>query len=61
MLSGHGIFGNIKTSQGGHQLTNNLLIKFLSDKSNWQFVSFDGKEEKDNKVNSYVRSVAVNA
>jgi len=60
MLSGHRIFGNIKTSQGGHQLTNDLLIKFLSDKSNWQFESFDGKE-KDNKSNGYMRSVAVNA
>ena len=35
MLSGNRILGHIKTSQGGHALTNKLLIKFLSDKSNW--------------------------
>ena len=29
MLSGHRIFGYIKTSQGGHQLTNTLLKKFF--------------------------------
>ena len=28
MLSGHRILGHIKTSQGGHALTNKLLIKF---------------------------------
>ena len=28
MLSGHRILGYIKTSQGGHALTNKLLIKF---------------------------------
>ena len=58
MLSGHRIFGHIKTSQGGHQLTNDLLKKFLSDKSNWEFVSLAGKE-KDNKDNSYLRPLAV--
>ena len=60
MLTGHRIFGHIKTSQGGHQLTNDLLKKFLSDKSNWEFVSF-AEKEKDNKDNSYLRSLAVNA
>ena len=31
MLSGYRIYnGHIKTSQGGHALTNKLLIKFLS-------------------------------
>ena len=28
MLSGNRIFGHIKTSQGGHELTNKLLKKF---------------------------------
>ena len=60
MLSGHGIFGHIKTSQGGHQLTNALLSKFLSDKSNWEFQSFKGKEEK-NKNSGYIKPIAVNA
>ncbi len=35
MLSGNRIIGHIKTSQGGHALTNKLLLKFFSDKSNW--------------------------
>ena len=35
MLSGNRIFGHIKTSQGGHALTNKLLVKFFSDKNNW--------------------------
>ena len=60
MLSGHRIFGHVKTSQGGHQLTNTLLMKFLSDKSNWDFEDVGGKG-KDNKDNSYLRPIAVNA
>ena len=60
MLSGHRIFGHIKTTQGGHQLTNTLLDKFLSNKSNWEFESFEGKEE-ENKDTDYLSSVAVNA
>ena len=36
MLSGHRLFGHVKTSpRGGHALTNKLLIKFFSDSSNW--------------------------
>ena len=58
MLAGYRIFGHIKTSQGGHQLTNVLLRKFLSDKSNWELESF---EEKDHKDSSYSRPFAVNA
>ena len=60
MLAGYRIFGHIKTSQGGHQLTNVLLKKFFSDKSNWEFESFEGKQ-KDHKDSAYVSSVAVNA
>jgi UDP-3-O-[3-hydroxymyristoyl] N-acetylglucosamine deacetylase len=58
MLSGHRIFGHIKTSQGGHQLTNTLLRKFLSDESNWKLVNI---EEKDSKDSSYLKPIAVNA
>ncbi len=49
MLSGYRIFGHIKTSQGGHLLTNTLLRKFFADKSNWSLESFsdDGKIHKD--------------
>ena len=60
MLSGHRIFGHIKTSQGGHQLTNLLLKEFLSNKSNWELVDFEGKE-KDAKQGGYMRPIAVNA
>ena len=59
MLSGHRIFGHIKTSQGGHQLTNVLLRKFLIDKTNWKFVSFEGKEEAED--NRYSKPIAVGA
>ena len=60
MLAGHRIFGHIKTSQGGHQLTNTLLRKFLSDKSNWELENFQ-EENKDNKDSTYLRPFAVNA
>ena len=60
MLSGYRIFGHIKTSQGGHQLTNAFLKEFLSDKSNWKFESYEEKEE-DNKDRSYLGPIAVNA
>ena len=60
MLSGHRILGHIKTSQGGHQLTNTLLNKFLSDKSNWAFTSFSGNP-KDTKDDKSQRPIAVNA
>ena len=39
MLSGNRILGHVITSQGGHALTNKLLIKLFSDKSNWSLVS----------------------
>ena len=45
MLAEHRIHGLIKTSQGGHQLTNVLLKEFLLDKSNWKFDSFDEKQK----------------
>ena len=49
MLSGNRIFGHIKTSQGGHALTNKLLVKFFADDSNWNFKSFEkGESQTDN-------------
>ena len=60
MLLGHRIFGHIKTSQGGHHLTNVLLREFMSDKSNWEFQSFE-EEQKNNKDKTYLRPVAVSA
>jgi len=58
MLAGYRIFGHVKTSQGGHQLTNVLLKKFLSDKSNWKIENF---EEKDTKDSTYLRTFAIGA
>ena len=45
MLSGFRIFGYVKTSQGGHALTNKLLVKFFSDKSNWSIQSLDNQKK----------------
>jgi UDP-3-O-[3-hydroxymyristoyl] N-acetylglucosamine deacetylase len=59
MLSGHRIFGYIKTSQGGHALTNKLLVKFFSDQSNWRFESFNNEEEAVS--NSFKNPVVVSA
>ena len=59
-LSGHRIFGHIKTSRGGHQLTNILLREFLSDKSNWKFDSFKKKQE-NSKDSLYTRPITANA
>lgn len=59
MLSGNRIFGHIKTSQGGHALTNKLLQKFLSDKANWEFETF--KNLKNQNQNSYENSIAIGA
>ena len=49
MLSGYRIFGHVKTSQGGHALTNKLLLKFFSDKSNWSLES-GNLANKDNHI-----------
>jgi UDP-3-O-[3-hydroxymyristoyl] N-acetylglucosamine deacetylase len=59
MLSGHRIFGHIKTSQGGHALTNKLLMKFFSDKSNWNLESY--KNEEGQIENSYKNPIAIGA
>jgi len=52
MLSGNRIIGHIITSQGGHALTNKLLLKFFSDKSNWSLKSIKSinKEAKENEI-----------
>jgi len=58
MLVGNRIFGHIKTSQGGHQLTNSLLREFFSNESNWEFQVLEEKEVKDT---TYQSPIAVNA
>jgi len=60
MLSGNSIFGHVKTSQGGHQLTNSLLKEFLSNTSNWEFVNLEGKQE-NSKDKAYLRPVVATA
>ncbi len=57
MLSGNRFFGHIKTSQGGHALTNKLLTKFFSDKSNWDLVNLENIEKQNE--NSHKNSVAI--
>ena len=59
MLSGNRIIGHVKTSQGGHALTNKLLVKFFSDKSNWSTIS-DFRDKKDHLKDSTKRSVSAN-
>lgn len=60
MLSGHRMHGHVKTSQGGHQLTNDLLKKFFSDKSNWEFDGIN-KIKADQENNDYLSPIAINA
>ena len=59
MLSGNRIFGHIKTSQGGHALTNKLLMKFFSNKANWGLENFENIEKQNE--NSYKNPVAIGA
>ena len=59
MLSGNRIFGHIKTSQGGHALTNKLLKKFFSDKSNWSYENFENF--KKSSQDSYENPLAIGA
>ena len=56
MLSGHRIFGHVKTSQGGHALTNKLLNKFFSDKANWSLESINSLKKNNENNNSTKKS-----
>ncbi len=57
MLSGNRIFGHIKTSQGGHALTNKLLRKFFSNNANWSFEDFENMEKHNQ--NSHENPLAI--
>ena len=59
MLAGHKIYGKVKCSQGGHQLTHALLKKFLSDSNYFSVVEFKEKKLPDSPF--YTRPVAVSA
>ena len=43
-LSGYKIIGNVKCSQGGHNLTNQLLKKIFIDRSNYSLIEIKGKQ-----------------
>ena len=43
-LSGYKIIGSIKCSQGGHNLTNQLLRKIFDDKENYSLIEIKGKQ-----------------
>ena len=59
MLANYKILGKVKCSQGGHQLTNTLLKKFLSDSTYFSVVEF--KEKKLPNSSFYSRPVAASA
>ena len=58
MLSGNRIFGHIITSQGGHALTNKLLLKFFSDKSNWIVESGNAVDKNNQIKESFKKSLS---
>jgi len=60
MLSGHRFYGHVKTSQGGHSLTNKLLVKFFSNSSNWTLIGGDGLEKKSQGKETLKKSLSAN-
>ena len=60
MLSGNRIIGHIITSQGGHALTNKLLLKFFSDKSNWSLKSIESINTKAQEKENIKKPLVVN-
>ena len=43
-LSGYKIIGSIKCSQGGHKLTNQLLIEIFKNQNNYSLIEIKGKQ-----------------
>ena len=60
MLSGNRIIGHIITSQGGHALTNKMLLKFFSDKSNWSLKSIESINTKARGKRNIKKPLAAN-
>ena len=60
MLSGYRISGHIKSSQGGHALTNKLLVKFFSNSSNWTLINGDILNKKDQSKETLKKTVSAN-
>ncbi len=61
MLSGNRMIGHVITSQGGHALTNKLLIKFFSDKSNWSLKSSKSINKKAHIDETLKKTLTVSA
>ena len=58
-LSGYRIVGSLKTSQGGHGLTNKILRKLFSDKSNFTVIEIKEKTLPYQILDrSYLKSIA---
>tara|TARA_B100000003_G_scaffold50859_1_gene44750 strand:+ start:60 stop:980 length:921 start_codon:yes stop_codon:yes gene_type:complete len=58
-LSGYRIVGSLKTSEGGHALTNKILRKLFSDKSNFQVIEIKEKTLPYQILDrSYLKSIA---
>ena len=50
-LSGYKVIGKIQCSQGGHKLTNELLRKLYSDKSNFSLHEINEKTLSNTLIN----------
>ena len=58
-LSGYRIVGSIKCSQGGHNLTNQLLRKVFSDDKNFSILEVSEKTVSNTLLNRrHLRSIA---
>ena len=58
-LSGYKIIGSVKCSQGGHNLTNQLLRKIFSNKENYSLIEIKGKQLPHTFANYYnLKSIA---
>ena len=58
-LSGYKIIGSVKCSQGGHNLTNQLLRKIFSNEENYSLIEIKGKQLPHTFANYYnLKSIA---
>jgi len=58
-LSGYRIVGSLVTSEGGHRLTNKILRKLFSDKSNFTVIEIKEKTLPYQILDrSYLKSIA---
>ena len=58
-LSGYKVIAKISCSQGGHHLTNQLLRKVFSDKSNYSIIELKGKTVPQSLIyKNHLKSIA---